>query len=105
MGISDIFKKNGINAGVEAFRNTPGAFLIDVRSPEEFSGGHIPGSINLPIQALRNAPDLLKDDQAPLYVYCHSGARSSRAAKMLMYLGYAHVTDLGGIGAYAGALE
>ena len=105
MGILDIFKKNDINRGVADFRNTPGAVLIDVRSAEEFAGGHIPGSINLPIQALRFAPDHLGDPQAPLFLYCHSGARSSRAAKMLQIMGYTHVTDLGGLGGYTGELE
>ena len=105
MGILDIFKKNDINRGVEDFRNTPGAVLIDVRSAEEFAGGHIPGSINLPIQALRFAPDHLGDPQAQLFLYCHSGARSSRAAKMLQIMGYTHVTDLGGLGGYTGELE
>ena len=105
MGILDIFKKNDINRGVESCRNTPGAVLIDVRSPEEFADGHIPGSINLPIQALRNAGDHLQDPETPVFLYCHSGARSSRAAKMLQIMGYAHVTDLGSIGAYAGKLE
>ena len=82
-----------------------GAVLIDVRSAEEFAGGHIPGSINLPIQALRFAPDHLGDLQAPLFLYCHSGARSSRAAKMLQIMGYTHVTDLGALGGYTGELE
>jgi len=105
MGILDIFRNNDINQGVESYRNTPDAHLIDVRSAEEYAGGHIPGSINLPIQALRNAADYLDNPDAPIYVYCHSGARSSRAARMLAYLGYSQVTDLGGIGAYAGDLE
>ena len=105
MGILDVFKRIDINQGVDSFRNTPGAVLIDVRSPEEFAGGHIPGSINLPTQALRNASDYLDNPEAPVFVYCHSGARSSRAAKMLQIMGYTHVTDLGGIGAYTGKLE
>ena len=105
MGILDIFKKADMNQAVETCRNTPGAVLIDVRSPSEFAGGHIPGSINLPIQALQHAEDQLDDPDAPIYVYCQSGARSSRAAKLLEVMGYARVTDLGGIGGYSGPLE
>ena len=105
MGILDIFNRVSMDTAVEQCRNTPGARLVDVRSPEEFSRGHIPGSINLPTQALRNAQEILDDLDAPIYVYCQSGARSSRAAKMLELMGYSHVTDLGGIGAYSGKLE
>ena len=105
MSILDIFKKNDINRGVEDFRNTPGAVLIDVRSAEEFAGGHIPGSINLPIQALRFAPDHLGDPQAPLFLYCHSGARSRQATSFLQYMGYTNVHNIGGITAYSGKVE
>ena len=105
MGILDVFKKADMNQAVEVCRNTPGAVLIDVRSPAEFTGGHIPGSINLPIQALQQANDQLGDPDAPIYVYCQSGARSSRASKLLQIMGYSNVTDLGGIGAYKGELE
>ena len=87
MSILDIFKKVDMNQAVETCRNTPDAVLIDVRSPAEFAGGHIPGSINLPIQALQRAEDQLGDPDAPIYVYCQSGARSSRAAKLLEVMG------------------
>ena len=105
MGIWTLFNQPNINRGVEAFRQAPDALLIDVRSAEEYAGGHIPGSIHLPIQALRNAEDLLGDRERPLYVYCHSGARSSRAAKLLQVMGYSNVTDLGGLGPYTGDFE
>ena len=42
---------------------------------------------------------------AAIFVYCQSGARSSRAARMLEIMGYSHVTDLGGISGYTGKLE
>ena len=105
MGILDILNRNDMDQGIASFRSNPGARLIDVRSPEEFDRGHIPGSINLPIQALRNAEEYLDDPEAPIFVYCQSGARSSRAAKLLEVMGYSQVTDLGGIGGYKGELE
>ena len=45
-----------INAGVALCRATHGAFLVDVRTPGEFHSGHIPGSVNLPLERLETAP-------------------------------------------------
>lgn len=44
------------DAGIALCRKTPGAFLVDVRTPGEFQSGHIPGSINLPLEILAAAP-------------------------------------------------
>ena len=52
MGILDIFKRPDINAGVEEYRNNPGALLVDVRGADEYRQGHIPGSVNLPLSGL-----------------------------------------------------
>ena len=105
MGILDFLKGPDMNAGLDAYRQEAGAVLIDVRSPEEFDRGHIPGSRNLPTQMLRNIEELADDLDTPIYVYCQSGARSSRAAKLLEVMGYSRVTDLGGIGGYSGQLK
>ena len=48
------------------------------------------------------APRELPDRGAPLYVYCRSGGRSSRAAALLKRMGYTNVTDIGGIADYRG---
>ena len=52
MGLMDFLKPADINAGVEEFRATPGARLIDVRTPGEYAGGHIPGAANVPLQQI-----------------------------------------------------
>ena len=45
MGFFDkLFHKTDINTGVEAFKSTPGAFLVDVRTGPEFESGHIEGA-------------------------------------------------------------
>ena len=49
MGLMDFLKPADINAGVEEFRATPGARLIDVRTAGEYAGGHIPGAVNVPL--------------------------------------------------------
>ena len=79
---------------VQEAKEQPGTRLVDVRSPEESRGGHVPGAINLP----------LGDKTAQLYLYCASGARSGMAAGMLRRMGYEHCANVGGIGSYRGPL-
>ena len=63
-----------------------GAILLDVRTKEEFSGGHIEGAVNLPLDRITQAEELFPNFSAPLYVYCRSGARSSQATAMLQQM-------------------
>ncbi len=72
--------------------------LLDVRTPEEYAEGHIPGSQLIPLQTLEEeAPLQLTDKDVPIFVYCRSGSRSLEAADILVELGYTQVYDLGGI--------
>lgn len=105
MSIASLFQKPDMQSGLEQFRNTDGAVLLDVRTPGEYAGGHIPGSKNLPLQSIFDIAKLVPDVQTPVFVYCQSGARSRRAATFLEKSGYSAVTDLGGITAYHGDLE
>ena len=105
MGFMPFLKQPDINQGVQDFHNTPGAVLLDVRTPEEYGGGHIPGSRNIPLQNMKQIASMVENKDAPLFVYCYSGARSSRAANLLQRLGYTNVNNIGGIAAYAGSLE
>ncbi len=74
-----------------------GATLLDVRSPEEFGGGHIDGAINIPIQELSGRMDELDDKNHEIVVYCQSGARSAMAKRLLERDGFTSVHDLGGL--------
>ena len=105
MGLFDFLKNADINAGVEEFRNTPGAVLIDVRTPQEYRDGHIPGSKNVPLQSLEEVGDVAADLDTPVFVYCYSGARSRQAAAMLERMGYRQVKNLGGIAGWKGEVE
>ena len=98
MGFFDFLKQPDINQGVMDCRKVSGAVLLDVRTPQEYREGHVPGSKNIPLQALD------KKDTA-LYVYCQSGARSRQATARLRHMGYTNVTDIGGIAAYSGEVE
>ncbi|WP_216690886.1 rhodanese-like domain-containing protein [Hymenobacter siberiensis] len=77
----------------------PDAVLVDVRRPEEFAQGHLPGAVNIEV----TAPDFAQrvaslDKEAPTYVYCRSGARSASAAGQLTQAGFANVSNLlGGV--------
>lgn len=79
--------------------------LIDVRTPEEFADGHIPGSINIPVQEIESIAEIIPDQEATLLIYCRSGNRTVTAAKALKDMGYKVIFDLGGISAYEGDLE
>ena len=71
-----------------------GAALIDVRSPGEFSSGHITGAKNVPVGDLaRRASEIPKEKD--VIVYCASGMRSASAARTLKGLGFGKVHDLG----------
>ena len=105
MGFFDFLKQPDINKGVMEYRNTDGAVLLDVRTPQEYREGHIPGSKNLPLQTIDKVDSIVENKDTVLYVYCHSGARSRQAASLLQYMGYSNVTNIGGITAYSGKVE
>lgn len=50
MGFFDFFKQSNINQGIEEYKMTAGAVLLDVRTPQEYQEGHIPESKNVPLQ-------------------------------------------------------
>lgn len=79
--------------------------LLDVRSQGEYQRGHIPGSINLPVERIAQADAFVPGSASRVFVYCQSGARSRMAAALLSRMGYMDVTDLGGILAWRGKLE
>jgi len=105
MGFFDFFKQPDINQGIKDYQATPGAVLLDVRTSEEYRDGHIPGSKNVPLQAIDKVPSMVENKDTALFVYCYSGARSRQAVGQLQRLGYTHVNNIGGIAAYVGKVE
>lgn len=105
MGFLDFLRGPNIDQGVNEFRETSGAVLLDVRTPQEYQAGHIPGSKNVPLQQLERIEYVSVKKDTPLFVYCHSGARSSQAVKALARMGYTSVKNIGGIAAYTGKVE
>ena len=105
MGFFDFFNQPNIDQGVRDYEAVSGAVLLDVRTPEEYREGHIPGSVNLPLQRMGQIAAVADHTSTPLFVYCHSGARSRQAVGVLQRMGYTNVNNIGGIAAYSGKVE
>ncbi len=96
------------NMGVEAFRNaisTKKVQLIDVRTPAEFTEGHIEKAQNIDVTGsnfMQKATSAL-DKSQPVYVYCRTGRRSIQAAAMLAKKGYQVINLDSGIVGWIGA--
>ena len=96
-----MFLFGNINKGLDEYRATTGALLVDVRERDEFKAGHIPGAINQPLSTIGQTT-LPKDK--PLFLYCLRGTRSRQAAGILKSMGY-KVKSIGGISSYRGKTE
>ncbi|HNT82232.1 MAG: rhodanese-like domain-containing protein [Bacteroidia bacterium] len=72
-----------------------GAQIIDVRTKQEFQGGHIKGSVNIPLQNLSNNLSKIKKDK-PVITCCASGMRSASAKSILTSKGFGEVYNGGG---------
>ena len=75
--------------------NTP-HFLLDVRTPSEFAGGHLANAANINVDDLANRLSQVPKD-VPVVIYCRSGNRSAIASNILAEAGYTQIYDLGGI--------
>lgn len=81
------------------------AQLIDVREPQEFKKGHILGARNIPLTQMRQRLIELRKDK-PVYLYCQSGSRSTRAAQLLHKKGYENINQLkGGFKKWTGKIK
>lgn len=72
--------------------------LLDVRTSEEYKEVHIPHSISLPLNQLKSEiSNIVKDKNSEIIVYCLSGMRASQACRQMASMGYANVSNMGGI--------
>ena len=77
--------------------------IVDVRRPDEFAKGHIPGAINVPNEDIADEqPAELPDLDKVLLVHCQTGRRSAAASKKLADIGYTRVLEFGGIMTWKG---
>ena len=77
--------------------NNP-ALVIDVRTPEEYRTGHVPGALNIPYQEIGpRITTLAPNRETRIWLYCRSGRRSAIATQTLRDLGYHQVENQGGL--------
>ena len=81
--------------------------VLDVREEPEYITGHVPNAELLPVDELTagTAAEVIPSYDTPVMVYCRSGLRSARAARMLQDLGYKDIRDMGGLAGWPDALE
>jgi rhodanese-related sulfurtransferase len=72
-----------------------GAVVLDVRNPDEYVAGHVPGAKLIPLGELAARQDEIPEGD-PLYVVCASGGRSLAGAKAMLEAGYKAVSVAGG---------
>src|SRR5262245_12946246 len=78
-------------------RHQPGAVLLDVREPDEYEQGAIPGAVHIARGNLESSiENRVPDKDTPLIVHCAGGVRSAFAAKSLEELGYTNVVSVAG---------
>ena len=86
------------NKNQETVTMEKASVLLDVRTPQEFQAGAIPGAINLPLDSIvEKINSVVPDKSTPIYLYCRSGRRSAQAKDLLQKQGYQTIHDLGGI--------
>ena len=100
MKFFSFLKRPDINEGLEKFKTTSGAVLIDVRTKEEYAERKIDGSINLPLQEIEKITSVVPDKSTPIFLHCRSGKRSGKAQKILSAMGYTNAVNIGGIISY-----
>jgi len=72
-------------------------FVLDVRTPEEYATGHVPGAVNIPHDQVGTRLDEIGDRRAgDVVVYCERGGRAAKAAAVLDQAGFPHVAHLAG---------
>jgi rhodanese-related sulfurtransferase len=71
--------------------------ILDVRTPQEYSSGHLNGSINMDFRSTSFADELAMLDRGNAYlIYCRTGVRSGRAAALMKSFGFLEIYDLAG---------
>ena len=82
---------------IEGNKNNPDFIILDVRTPEEFSRGHLENAININYYSNNFQKDLAKLDKTKTYlIYCLSGNRSGKSLNSMKHLGFIRVYNVSG---------
>jgi rhodanese-related sulfurtransferase len=110
MGYYEELPSIDINEHLEDMEKLGNVVLVDVRTPEEYREGHVPGAINIEAKRCGRSgrsyvESILPDKTARIYMYCYSGARSGMTAAFLRQMGYDRAENIGGYEGYTGPVE
>ena len=100
------YRQISMDEAVKMMRDEKDYIILDVRRPDEFAEGHIPGAINVPNEEI-GTTDIaeLPNKSQLILVYCRSGRRSKEASEKLVKLGYTNIVEFGGILDWKGEIE
>ena len=100
------YRQISMDEAVKMMRDEKNYIILDVRRPDEFAEGHIPGAINVPNEEI-GTTDIaeLPNKSQLILVYCRSGRRSKEASERLVKLGYTNIVEFGGILDWKGEVE
>ena len=103
---TNTYRQISMDEAVKMMSEETGYIILDVRRPDEFAAGHIPGSINVANESIGTdeIPELPDKNQL-IMVYCRSGRRSKEASEKLVKLGYTNIVEFGGILDWKGDIE
>ena len=103
---SDGYRRITMDEATRMMETESDYVILDVRRPDEYAEGHIPGAINVPNESIGDTKisELPYKNQLIL-VYCRSGRRSKEAAEKLVKLGYTNIVEFGGILDWKGKIE
>ena len=103
---SDGYRQISMDEAVGMMREENNYIILDVRRPDEYAEGHIPGAINVPNEEIGTEEIAeLSDKTQLILVYCRSGRRSKEASEKLVELGYTNIVEFGGILDWKGEIE
>ena len=92
------YERISADQAVEMMLASEEIVILDVRTKEEFTAGHIENAILLPANEIREQAEIiLPDKNVTILIYCFSGNRSANVARELAAMGYTNVYDFGGI--------
>ena len=100
------YRQISMDEAVKMMKNEKNYIILDVRRPDEYAKGHIPGAINVPNEEIGTAEiSELPNKSQLILVYCRSGRRSKEASEKLVKLGYTNIVEFGGILDYKGEIQ